>query len=120
MARLVIEGMALPPAFLPSPNVKIEGIDDSRFVVTTRLNGETTPVTVTVDGDGRPTEVTLPRWGNLTADGSYQHIPYGVTITGEQSFDGYTIPTQIAGGWWHGTAQYLEAMRLHVAWAALS
>jgi hypothetical protein len=119
MARLVIEGVTLLSSFLPGPNVEISGIDDSRFTVTTHLHGEATPITITVDADGRPTEVTMLRWGNLTPDGSYQAIPYGMKITGERTFGGYTIPSQVAGGWWYGTQQYLEVIQLHVDWAHL-
>lgn len=120
MGRMLIEGMALPSAFLPGPNVDIEGIDASRFTVTTRLHGETTPITVTVDQGGRPTKVTMLRWGNLTEDGHFQHIPYGVIVSGDGTFGGYTIPTQLAGGWWYGTERYSEDMRLTVDWAELS
>lgn len=119
LARLIIEGVALPSALLPGPNVQIAGIDASRFTVTTHLHGETTPITLTVGPDGRPTEVTMQRWGNLTADGTYQLIPYGMKITEERTFDGYTIPSQFAGGWWYGTERYIEAVRLTVDSARL-
>lgn len=115
LGRLPIEGMSLPSAFLPGPNVEIEGIDASRFTVTIRLHGETTPITLTVDVEGRPTEVTMLRWGNLTEDGYFQHIPYGATVSGERTFGGYTIPTQVTGGWWYGTERYSEDMRLTVS-----
>jgi hypothetical protein len=120
MARLVIEGVTLPSTLLPGPNVNIEVVDSSRFSVITQLDGETTPITVAVDPSGRPMEVTMQRWGNLTDDGSYQFIPYGMQITGERTFDGYTIPTEVAGGWWYGTEQYLEVIRLSVDRARLS
>ena len=61
----------------------------------------------------------MKRWGNLTADGAYQLIPYGMKIVAERMFDGYTIPTQFAGGWWYGTERYLESVRLMVDWARL-
>jgi hypothetical protein len=35
------------------------------------------------------------------------------------TFGGYTIPSRMAGGWWYGTVQYLEVIRLRVNWAQL-
>jgi hypothetical protein len=70
-----------------------------------------------VDDDGRPVELSMPRWGNLTDDGRYRHIPYGARIEEEGTFGGYTIPTRVTGGWWFGTDRYLEVMRFSVDWA---
>lgn len=117
MGRLLIEGAALPSAFLPGPHVRIEGIDDARFTVIISLHGETTPITVTVDPNGRVTEVEMLRWGNLTDDSSYRYIPYGMRATEERAFGGYTIPTRLAGGWWYGADTYLEVIHLDVDWA---
>lgn len=119
LARLLIEGIALPPAFLPGPHVRIDGIDESRFTVTVSLQGETTPITLTVDQEGRSKEITMQRWGNQTADGSYRYIPYGGTMQDERTFGGYTIPTRMAVGWWYGTEQFEEAIRVDVDWAQL-
>jgi hypothetical protein len=119
LARLIIEGVALPSALLPGPDIQITGIDSSRFTVTTHLHGETTPITLTVDPDGRLNEVTMQRWGNLTADDTYQFIPYGMQIAEERTLGGYTIPSQFTGGWWYGTEKYNESVRLTVDWARL-
>jgi hypothetical protein len=98
MARLLIEGVALPTTLLPGPHCEIEPVDEARFVARVYLHGETTPITVTADPDGRPLEMVLPRWGNMTDDGTFQYIPYGVTLREERSFGGYTIPTRVP--WW--------------------
>jgi hypothetical protein len=119
LARLLIEGCALPSAPLPGPHVRIEGIDASRFKVMVSLRGEVTPLTLTVDQEGRLKELVLERWGNLTADGSYRYIPYGCTVDEERTFGAYTIPTRMVAGWWYGTEQYLEVIRLSVNWAQL-
>jgi hypothetical protein len=52
LARLLIEGCALPSALLPGPHVQIAGIDASRFKVMVSLHGEVTPLTLTVDQEG--------------------------------------------------------------------
>ena len=119
LARLLIEGLLLPSALLPGPNVQIEGIDESRFKVVVKLHGESTPLTLTVDPDGRLKEIAMERWGNLTDDGSYRYIPYGATIAGEATFGGYTIPSWISVGWWYGTDRYEEVIRLELDWAQM-
>lgn len=117
LGRLLVESLTLPTAILPGPHVRIEGRDDSRFDAVVDLHGETTPLTVTVGADGSPREIVFQRWGNLTGDGSFGHIPYGVTVAEEQTFGGYTIPSRISAGWWYGTDRYLEVIRLEVDWA---
>jgi hypothetical protein len=114
LGRLLIEGFAMPSTLLPGDDVTIESIDDSRFTITIALHGEQTPITIAVDERGRPQTAEMPRWGNLTSDGSYQYIPYGVTFLGERTIDGYTIPTELAVGWWYGTPDYLEVVRIRI------
>lgn len=115
MARLLMESALLPSALLPAPNIRIEGIDDSRFRSTVELHGESTAITLTTDQDGRLRALELPRWGNLTADGSFRYIPYGIIAEEERSFGGYTVPSRLRGGWWYGTDQYQEVIRLEIS-----
>jgi hypothetical protein len=117
LGRLLVESFALPAALLPGPHVQVEGIDPSRFRVIVTLHGETTPLVVTVDQEGRVKEFVMQRWGNQTPDGSFQFIPYGFTADAEKSFGGYTIPSHLHVGWWFGTKQYLEVVRLNLEWA---
>jgi hypothetical protein len=120
LGRLIVESALLPTALLPAPNVRVEGVDGSSFRAIVELHGETTPLTLTVDGEGRLKEMVFPRWGNLTDDGSYQHIPYGITAEGERTFGGYTVPSRLAVGWWHGTDRYEDSVRVDLAWAEYS
>jgi hypothetical protein len=119
LGRLLVESVMLPSSILPGPRVQIEGIDESRFRAVVRQDGETTPITLTVDGEGRLKEMVMERWGNLTEDGSFRHIPYGVAVDEERTFGGYTIPSKVRVGWWYGTDRYEEVVRLKVDWAVL-
>ncbi|MHB1133028.1 MAG: DUF6544 family protein [Chloroflexota bacterium] len=119
MARLLVESVALPPALLPGPQVRIEAVDDAHFTARLTLQGEETPLTVRVDQEGRVEELVMQRWGNYTDDRSFRYIPYGGTVGGEMAFGGYTIPSQLSIGWWYGTKRYLEVIRLNVDWALL-
>lgn len=117
LGRLVVEDIILPGALLPSGNVQIEGVGRDSFRATVNLHGETIPITITVDEEGRVREFVMQRWGNQTEDGSFRYIPYGGTIGGEHTFEGYTIPSQLTIGWWYGTDRYEETIRLEVDWA---
>jgi len=119
LGRLLIESAVLPSALLPSPNVQIEGIDRYHFRASVSLHGETTPITLTVDEDGRLKEILIQRWGNQTEDGSFRYIPYGATVLEERTFGGYTIPSRVAIGWWYGTERHEEVVRIKVEWAKL-
>lgn len=120
LARLLVESIALPAALLPGPRVEIEGIDERRFAAKLSLQGERTPLTLTVDETGRLKEFVMQRWGDLTDDRSFRYIPYGGFVDEERSFDGYTIPSRLRIGWWFGTDRYQEAIRLRLDWAVLS
>ena len=84
------------------------------------LHGERTPLTLTVDAEGRLKEFTMQRWGDLTEDKSFRYLPYGGTVSAERTFGGYTIPSKMAIGWWYGTERYLEVIRLNLEWASLA
>jgi hypothetical protein len=119
LGRLLVESVALPTSILPGPNIRIEGLDASRFRAIVSLHGETTPITVTVDDEGRVQDMSMPRWGNLTDDGSFRYIPYGAIAEEERTFGGYTIPSRLRVGWWYGTDRYLEVVRLRLDEARL-
>jgi hypothetical protein len=120
LGRLLVESALLPSALLPAPNVRIEGLDGTRFTAVVDLHGERSTLTLTVDGEGRLREMVFPRWGNLTGDGSHQYIPYGITAESERTFGGYTVPSRLAAGWWYGTERYEDSVRLELDWAEYS
>ncbi len=114
LGRVVVESMFMPSSLLPGPHVQIDGVNESHFEVTVGLYGEKSTITLTVDQEGRVREYVIGRWGNLTDDGSYRYIPYGGIVEEERTFGGYTIPSRAVVGWWYGTEQYLEVIRLRV------
>jgi hypothetical protein len=103
--RLAIEAIWLPSALLPGHGVSWEGISDDRARVTLTIDGEEIPLTLTVDEAGGLREATMLRHGDLGVD-RWQPIPYGVEVEAEATFQGYTIPTRLRGGWWYGTDRY--------------
>jgi hypothetical protein len=114
IGRMVIEYMWLPSALLPQAGATVEPVDADRFAVTVTVDGETTRQILSVGQDGRLMGSSLPRYGNQTADKHYQYIPFGGQVDAEDTFGGYTIPTRIRAGWWHGTDQYEETFRFDI------
>jgi hypothetical protein len=118
IGRLVVEYMWLPSALLPGLGAAIEAVDADRFAATTTVDGEPARLVVAVDRDGRLAASSIQRYGNQTADGRYQYIPFGVEADDEGTFGGYTIPTRVRAGWWFGTERYEEEFRFGVTGAA--
>ena len=117
IGRLVGEYMWLPSAWLPQAGAVVEPVDDERFAATANVDGERTRVVLRVGDDGRLTEGTFQRYGNITEDKHYQYIPFGGPDDEEGTFGGYTIPTSIRAGWWYGTERYQEAFRFRITGA---
>lgn len=103
--RLAIEVIWLPSALLPGEGVAWEEVSADKARVTLTIDGEAIPLTLTVGSDGGLREVTMRRYGDVGVD-SWRPIPYGVEVEAEATFDGYTIPTRLRGGWWYGSERY--------------
>lgn len=101
--RMAIESILNPAALLPQFGVRWETASERTVRATMMIDGESIPLTLSVEPDGRLRSTAMERWGNLTEDGHFARIPFGVNVTEECSFDGYTIPCRIEGGWWYGT-----------------
>ena len=98
--RLVGEAVWCPTA-LVHPDVAWEAAGDDRARYTVVVDGEPVSVTLHVDREGALRDVTLDRWGDPDGAAARLH-PYGFRVDAEGTFDGVTIPTQIAGGWGYG------------------
>ena len=106
--RLAIEAIMNPASLLPQRGVVWEAIDEESVRATLPIDGESFTLTLTVKPDGRLHSVVMERWGNLTEDGHYAHIPFGVEVLEERTFGGYTIPVRVHVGWWYGTDHYFD------------
>ena len=101
--RLAIESIWQPAALLPQRGVTWTSIDErtARAVVT--IDGEAIPLTLTIAPDGSLESAAMERWGNLTPEGRYAAIPFGVDILAERTFGGYTVPSGVRVAWRYGT-----------------
>lgn len=108
IGRLVQELVWLPSALLPQNGVKWREISENTIEAYVKLDDEPITLTLVIDGQGRVLEISSPRWGNHTNDGSWAYIPFGGTSPAENTFGGFTIPAQINIGWWFGTERYFD------------
>ena len=115
--RMMVESVMLPTAFLPRHGAAWEAAGDDTARVTLVVDGEPCTLTLRVSESGALREISTERWGNQTPNGAYAMIPYGVTIDEEATFDGYTVPVRMRGGWGFGSGDYFEFFRPEVAHA---
>ncbi|MBW4565240.1 MAG: hypothetical protein KME32_29980 [Mojavia pulchra JT2-VF2] len=111
IGRLAGELVWLPSALLPERGVSWEAIDQRTIQASLNIDGEFVKLTLIIDSDGKLLKLSLPRWGEHTKDGSYAYIPFGGECQQEQTFGGFTIPSQMSVGWWFGTERYLDFFR---------
>jgi hypothetical protein len=113
--RVIAEAVFWAPAtLLPNRHVTWEAVnrDTARAKVTYR--GLTQAVDVTVDNDGRPTMVVIPRWSDANADKSYRLQPFGGYLSDFRDVDGYMLPTRVEGGNFIGTEEYFPFYKVDV------
>jgi hypothetical protein len=108
IGRFVTELMWLPSALLPQQGVQWQAIDDHTIQAHLKVDDEPITLTFVIDENGRLLEGYALRWGNYTKDSSWMYIPMGGKCYAEQTFDGFTIPSQVGVGWWFGSEQYFE------------
>lgn len=114
IGRWIGECFWLPSALLPQRGVSWRAIDDN--TIQASLNADNQPITLTfrIDDQGRLLKSSFLRWGDQTEDKHYAEIPFGGEYQAEQTFDGYTIPSQMGAGWWIGTERYFEFFRVTI------
>jgi hypothetical protein len=65
-------------------------------------------------------EVVGQRWSNVNPEKRFRLQPFGGVIRGETSFQGLTIPTDVAVGNDYGTEDYLPFFQAKIASAKYS
>ncbi|HEY9668758.1 MAG TPA: DUF6544 family protein [Coleofasciculaceae cyanobacterium] len=120
IARLALESIWLPSALLPQHGVSWEMVDDSRVKASLKIDGEPITLTLVVDTEGRLLEVSMLRWSDQAERGVFSYIPCGGTVQAEQTFGGFTIPSQMSAGYWFGTERYWNFFRATIESAQFS
>jgi hypothetical protein len=111
--RLLAESTMLPPALLPSRGAIWEEVDRNHARVRVKAGDLAASLTLAIDDDGRLKSVVVPRWKE-TGKGRWDTVPFGVFVEEEAVFEGIVLPTRLRGGWWPGSPEYVEFVRLAI------
>jgi hypothetical protein len=111
IGRLAGEMVWLPSALLPQRGVNWKAIDERTIQANLKIDGEPITLTLVIDSQGKLLKLSFPRWGEHTDDSSFTYIPFGGEFQEEQTFGGFTIPSQMSLGWWFGCGRYSEFFR---------
>ncbi len=111
-ARAAMESVWAPASLLPANGVAWEQTGPNTARLTFRADIE--PVDMTLAADGRVLEVVTMRWSDANADKSFRLQSFGGTMEAEQTFGGYTIPSQLKVGNLYGSPGYLPFFQARV------
>lgn len=95
-----------PAALLPGPGITWTQVDAATARVTVRCDGIVQSVDVTIEADGRPTQVALQRWSDANADKVFRLQPFGGFLSEFREVDGFRLPMHVEAGNQFGTAAY--------------
>jgi hypothetical protein len=107
--RAAVEGaLWLPSSLLPENGVVwTQTGPDQATVVLRRFKPEPITLALTLTKEGGVREVAGRRWSNANLEKRFRLQPFGGSVLGEGTFQGLTIPTQIAVGNSYGTPDYM-------------
>jgi hypothetical protein len=74
--------------------------------VSIRAHGEMSEVDFTIDEAGSVRAIALPRWWTPPPGTPAHYEPFGGRCSVDRTFDGVTIPTEYALGWYWGTQRF--------------
>jgi hypothetical protein len=105
--RAAMEGVWVPASLLPQNGVAWKQVGPDTARVTVQRTVPPIVLEFTLAPDGALREVEGQRWSNANPDQTFRVQPFGGTIEGEASFEGYTIPAVLKVGNHYGTPDYL-------------
>lgn len=111
-ARAAMESVWAPASLLPANGVAWEqtGPNAARLTFGTSLE----PVDLTLAADGRVLEIVTMRWSDVNADKTFRLQPFGGTMGAEQTFAGFTIPSELKVGNLYGSPDYLPFFQARI------
>ena len=113
--RVVAEVVFWAPAtLLPQFGATWEIIDIDTARATVIYQGTTQTVDVTVDKNGKPIMVIIPRWSNANPQKEYKLQPFGGYLSEFKEFEGYTLATHVEGGNFIGEKGYFPFYKADV------
>jgi hypothetical protein len=99
--RMHSEALWLPAALLGDDVTW--SADHGQPHLSVRAHGEDSELSLTIDADGAVQSMSLLRWRDHGAAGSFSYSPFGGTTSADATFGGVTLPTRYAIGWDFGS-----------------
>jgi hypothetical protein len=93
------------PSVLCDPEILWTELDNSNVRADFTTLGEPATLILTVNELGTLQKVKLTRWGNPEG-GDYHYVDFGIIVDKNDTFEGYTIPTQIRAGWFFNSDRF--------------
>ncbi|MCB1755879.1 MAG: hypothetical protein KDJ38_10175 [Gammaproteobacteria bacterium] len=103
-----------PAAVLPGPNVVWESVDSDTARVTISHGALAQTVSLKIDTDGRPREVSFLRWSNANTDKTYRLQPFGGLLSDFRDVQGYRLPFRVEAGNLFGSDDYFPFYKAQV------
>jgi hypothetical protein len=117
--RAAVEGaLWLPASLLPENGAQWEQVGLNEAQVTLRRFRPELVVRLKLDEAGRVREVVGQRWSNANPDKVFRSQPFGGTMLAEATFQGFTIPAEVAVGNHFRTKDYLPFFQVRINKAA--
>lgn len=98
IGRMQAEYIWLPSAFCDR-QITWAAIDDSHVQAQLTWLDETTNLILTINPAGGLQNLCFKRWGNPEGQACH-YVNFGGFVTAEETFSGYTIPTDLRVGWY--------------------
>ena len=113
--RVVSEGAFwVPSSLLPSTNVSWESVGENAARATVSYGDYSESIDLTIEADGRPTQVIIQRWSNENADKVFREQPFGGYLSDFRETGGYRLPMRVEGGNLIGTDDYFPFYKAEV------
>ena len=114
-ARAVAETVFWSPAsVLPGPGITWESIGPDTARLTVMAEGLRQTLDLTVDQDGTPVSMVMPRWSNANPAKVWQVQPFGATFGDLRRVDGFRVPFEVDAGNFFGTDDWFPFFRAKV------
>lgn len=105
--RMVAEAVFwTPAALLPGADVRWSAVDEVTARVSVEYGNLSQDVDLTVDAEGRATEVVFMRWSDANPEKRHRLQPFGGTLSQYRRFGGFRMPTHVEAGNHFGSDDY--------------
>ena len=102
------EAAWVPTALLPRFGVQWSSDGDDLVLARYAIDDVPLEVLYRIDEHGLVRSITFDRVGDPDGTGEFGVHPFGLEVTGHETFDGVTIPSTAEAGWHHGTDRWDE------------